>query len=228
MEFLLQEATVLIIADDPEFTREVIARWQMERTVPLFTTMSSDLWSEAGNAASDMVVLGPRLESSVVARLLDSFSQPVICVNEHAQYLQSLREKSPRTLTVQQREGWLDTLVMLATEILRRVEAVHRAQLAEEICEKSQREAVLGRYMLEMRHSLNNALTSVLGNSELLLLEPGTLSSDVRDQIDTIRNMAVRMHEIIQRFSSLDSEMKIAMKNGQQTVSGETRVAASS
>jgi len=224
----LQEATVLIIADDPEFTREVIARWQMERTVPLFTTMSSDLWSEAGNAASDMVVLGPRLESSVVARLLDSFSQPVICVNEHAQYLQSLREKSPRTLTVQQREGWLDTLVMLATEILRRVEAVHRAQLAEEICEKSQREAVLGRYMLEMRHSLNNALTSVLGNSELLLLEPGTLSSDVRDQIDTIRNMAVRMHEIIQRFSSLDSEMKIAMKNGQQTVSGETRVAASS
>jgi signal transduction histidine kinase len=200
----------------------------MERTVPLFTTMSSDLWSEAGNAASDMVVLGPRLESSVVARLLDSFSQPVICVNEHAQYLQSLREKSPRTLTVQQREGWLDTLVMLATEILRRVEAVHRAQLAEEICEKSQREAVLGRYMLEMRHSLNNALTSVLGNSELLLLEPGTLSSDVRDQIDTIRNMAVRMHEIIQRFSSLDSEMKIAMKNGQQTVSGETRVAASS
>jgi len=224
----LQEATVLIIADDPEFTREVIARWQMERTVPLFTTMSSDLWSEAGNAASDMVVLGPRLESSVVARLLDSFSQPVICVNEHAQYLQSLREKSPRTLTVQQREGWLDTLVMLATEILRRVEAVHRAQLAEEICEKSQREAVLGRYMLEMRHSLNNALTSVLGNSELLLLEPGTLSSDVRDQIDTIRNMAVRMHEIIQRFSSLDSEMKIAMKNGQQTVSGETRVAAAS
>jgi signal transduction histidine kinase len=66
--------------------------------------------------------------------------------------------------------------------------------------------------MLDMRHSLNNALTSVLGNSELLLLEPGTLSSDVRDQIDTIHTMALRMHEILQRFSSLEAEMNFAAK----------------
>ena len=64
--------------------------------------------------------------------------------------------------------------------------------------------------MLEMRHSLNNALTSVLGNSELLLLEPGAFSAPVREQIEIIRNMSLRMHEIIQRFSSLEMEMKVA------------------
>ena len=67
--------------------------------------------------------------------------------------------------------------------------------------------ATLGQYVIEMRHSLNNALTSVLGNSELLLLEPGAFSAGVRSQIDTIRNMALRMHEVLQRFSSLEKEL---------------------
>jgi signal transduction histidine kinase len=64
--------------------------------------------------------------------------------------------------------------------------------------------------MLEMRHAMNNALTSVLGHTELLLLEPGSLSAEVRDQIDTVHSMAIRMHEIMQRFSSIDTEMQCA------------------
>jgi signal transduction histidine kinase len=61
--------------------------------------------------------------------------------------------------------------------------------------------------MLEMRHSLNNALTSVLGNSELLLLEPGDLPPTMISQLGTIRNMALRIHETVQRFSSLEKEL---------------------
>ncbi len=70
-----------------------------------------------------------------------------------------------------------------------------------------EREAALGRYMLEMRHGLNNALTSVLGNSELLLLEPGDLPPTMISQLGTIRNMALRIHETVQRFSSLEKEL---------------------
>jgi signal transduction histidine kinase len=73
--------------------------------------------------------------------------------------------------------------------------------------------------MLEMRHSLNNALTSVLGNSELLLLDPGQLSAAARSQIETIRNMSLRMHEVMQRFSSLEKELKVV----ERQVAGETR-----
>ena len=40
-----------------------------------------------------------------------------------------------------------------------------------------------------------------------MLLEPGAFSAGVRSQIDTIRNMALRMHEILQRFSSLEKEL---------------------
>ena len=66
--------------------------------------------------------------------------------------------------------------------------------------------------MIEMRHSCNNALTSILGNSELLLMEPGAFSAEVREQLETIHSMSLRMHEILQRFSSIESQMQVAEK----------------
>ena len=73
-----------------------------------------------------------------------------------------------------------------------------------------EREAALGRYMLEVRHSFNNALTSVLGNSELLLLEPGALPAQTRDQVETIHTMSLRLCEVMQRFSRLENEMRFS------------------
>jgi len=70
-----------------------------------------------------------------------------------------------------------------------------------------EREASLGRYMLEVRHNLNNALTSVLGNSDLILLDADQLPASLRSQVETIRNMGMRMNEILHRFSSLQKEM---------------------
>jgi len=225
----LYEPTVLIIADDPEFSRAVIARWQTERTVPTFTALGTDVWTRKTNAACDLVVLGPGIGlKNGTLSLVESTPWPAIYVDDDSRSLANAREKAPRLMVLRLHEGWLDTLVLLGAEALRRMEALRRAQTAEEASAKSHREAVLGRYMLEMRHSLNNALTSVLGNSELLLLEPGALSSGVREQLDTIRNMAVRMHEILQRFSSLDSEMKIAETQSQRAPDENARIAAAS
>ena len=93
---------------------------------------------------------------------------------------------------------------------LRRIETVRLARQAERIAAKNEKHATLGRYMLEMKHSVNNALTSMLGNAELLLLEPGELSSQSLAQIKTIHSMALRINEVMQRFSSLASEMQEA------------------
>ncbi len=91
-----------------------------------------------------------------------------------------------------------------------------------------ERQATLGRYMLDVRHTLNNALTSVLGNSELLLLEPGSLSVASRSQIETIRNMAVRMHEILQRFSSIEKEFNAVEQQAENEARTRVRAAAAS
>ena len=140
-------------------------------------------------------------------RSLEAAGQPAILVCGTSEITLAVRRESPRAPAVTRHDGWPDFVVLLAVETLRRVDAVHRADRAEQVSALLQRHATLGQYMIEMRHSLNNALTSVLGNSELLLLEPGAFSAGVRSQIDTMRNMSMRMHEILQRFSSLEKEL---------------------
>jgi len=118
-------------------------------------------------------------------------------------------------LVVPRHDGWIGTLILLAGEAIRRIEALNRAQRAERLAIESQGNAILGRYMLDMRPSVNNALTSVLGNADLLLLEPGLVFAGCRDQIQTIHTMALRLNEIMQRFSSLATEMRAGEKDSQ-------------
>jgi len=98
------------------------------------------------------------------------------------------------------REDWAQTLLLVAGESLRRAKALQIARQAERNAAKNENHATLGRYMLEMKHSVNNALTSMLGNAELLLLEPGQLSTQSLAQIKTMHSMALRINEVMQRF----------------------------
>ncbi len=203
--------TVLIIADQPNFSRDLIGRWQSERQVPAFTVVSSSVWqSNSGDFDLAVVASMPLPKLLPMLAQLEAKGAPVLCVVEDSASANSLRERHGRALVLRQSEGWLDMVLLLASEILRRVEITARVRRAEEKLALAERHATLGRYMLEMRHNLNNALTSVLGHSELLLLQPGELTAEVRDQIEVIRSMALRMHEVLQRFSSLDAEMQFA------------------
>jgi signal transduction histidine kinase len=134
-----------------------------------------------------------------------------------------LQARHPHLLIVSKRDGWAETLILVSIEALRRVEASNRAQRAERYSQACRRYAILGRYMLEMRPSVNNALTSVLGNADLLLLEPGQNSGESREQIRAIQAMALRLNEIMQRFSSLANEMRSDEKESQ----AETETTAS-
>jgi signal transduction histidine kinase len=224
----VDQPSVLIVSDDAEFSRAVAARWQTERSLPAFTLMSGDLCHGFDPAAFEMAVVGA-VRSSVLSSVLLTLNpavKPVLFVSDNAQAGQAVRNEQPRALVLPRHEGWLDALVLIATEVLRRNQAILRAKKAEQANAALQGQATLARYMLEMRHTLNNALTSVLGNSELMLLEPGSLSAAARSQIDTIRNMALRMHEILQRFSSLENELRFVEKQVEKEENGRSQAAA--
>jgi len=223
----VETPTVLIISDEADFSRSVTARWQMERTVPAFTLLSGDLWPRFAADVFDVAIVGdlPRKLLSVVLEPLHSTGQPVFCVCRDAATAQLVRERWPRIAILRPSEHWLETLVLSANEAVHRSRAEHRARAAELSCATLDRQATLGRYMVEMRHNLNNALTSVLGNSDLLLLEPGSLTAQTRAQIETIRNMALRIHEIMQRFSSLEKEMHVVAQQVERD-SGKSYAAA--
>ncbi len=203
--------TVLIISDEAEFSRRITARWQMERTVPTFTLLSGELWPRFAADVFDVAIIGELRRDllSVVLEPLHSTGQPIFCVCRETTTAQVVRDRWPRVSMLRPSEHWLETLVLAAAEAVHRSRAEARARAAEQSCAALERHATLGRYMLEMRHNMNNALTSVLGNSDLLLLEPGSLSAHTRAQIETMRNMTLRIHEIMQRFSSLENEMNV-------------------
>ena len=217
----MNQETVLIISDDGEFPRQVMTRWQAERTVPAFTLLSGELWNGAQAAAFHLAVVGPlfKKHTATVLDKLEAAGAPAVFVSPDGKAIRTVRANCPRVVALQQHDGWLDAAVLISSEILRRVEATARAQRAEHAAGVRERDAILGRYMLEMRHTFNNALTSVLGNSELLLLEPGALSAQARDQVDTIHTMALRLREVVQRFSSLENELRLCQAESH----GETR-----
>lgn len=214
----METPTVLIISDDADFSRRVMARWQMERHVPTFTLLSGELWPRFAVDSFDVAVVGElrRELLSVVLEPLHSTGQPIYCVSQDAATAQLVRERWPRITILRTSEHWVETLVLAASEALHRSRSEARARAAEFNCATLERQATLGRYMLEMRHSLNNALTSVLGNSDLLLLEPGSHTAQTRAQIETIRNMALRINEIMQRFSSLEKEMNVVAQEAKR------------
>ena len=223
----METPTVLIISDEVDFARRITARWQMERSIPTFTLLSGELWPRFAVDSFDVAIVGQLRRDllSVVLELLHSTGQPVFCVSHDLATAQLIHDRWPRVAILRPSEYWLETLVLAAAEAVHRSRAEIRARAAEAACSSLERQATLARYMLEMRHNVNNALTSVLGNSDLLLLEPGSLSAQTRAQIETIRNMALRIHEVMQRFSSLEKEMNVVAQQAVQD-SGKSFAAA--
>jgi signal transduction histidine kinase len=224
----LDQSTVLIISDDADFSRVVMDRWQSERNPPAFTLMSADICRDLDADGFDMAVVGAVRSDDLasVFKALDEAGNPVLFAGNEKQSAQKARQMKPGVSVLQQQEGWLDALVLVCSECLRHKQTLARAHRAEAAVKSLERQAALGRYTLDVRHTLNNALTSVLGNSELLLLEPGSLSVASRSQIETIRNMAVRIHEILQRFSSIEKELNAVEQQAENEARSRVRVTA--
>ena len=203
---------VLILTDETDFARLLTNCWQAERQPPAITVLASDLWNQQKETPHDLVVVGPLRDTKVsdVLASLDPAHAVILCAPADSRELGQLRSRYPRLVHVPLREDWAQTLLLVAGESLRRTEALRLARHNENKAAQSEHYATLGRYMIDMKHGVNNALTSMLGNAELLLLEPGQLSQQSLSQIKTIHSMALRIHEVMQRFSSLASEMREA------------------
>jgi signal transduction histidine kinase len=227
--------TVLIHSFDPAFARELSARWPHDAVAPEFTVLEGDLFRDLIGSEYDLAVAEASTAEAhfELKQALLSATQPAILVCKAAanSTRQRSAEKTAHSLRCNEsavielcreesnREGesWAAVAGLVGREILRRLRAEARARQAEAEFAAAQAEATLGRFMIEMRHNMNNALTSVLGNAELLTLEPG-LPANAIAQADTVRNMALRMHEIFQRFSSIEKELTVVARESDKKV----------
>lgn len=208
----MRSASVLILTDEADFAHLLTACWQSERQAPGITVLGSDLWKDHESVPHDLIVVGPLRDGKLsdILRTLEPATAVILCAPAESRELGQLRSRYPRLVHVPLREDWTQTLLLVAGESLRRTEALRLARQAESKAARNEQYATLGRYMTDMKHSVSNALTSMIGNAELLLLEPGQLSKQSLQQIKTIHSMAMRINEIMLRFSSLSNEMQEA------------------
>jgi len=199
--------TVVIISDEVEFSRAATSCWQTEGDSPSFLLTKSASCGQLAGETFHLAIAGGLQSQSLAVTLefLKRFGKPVI----HVSRLNGHSPKASNLFSLPEVAEWPELMVQLATQILERERAAATLAKLAEATAQTEHQASLGRYMLEMRHNLNNALTSVLGNSELILLDAGPLSPSLRLQVETIHNMGMRMNEIMQRFSSLQKEMEL-------------------
>jgi signal transduction histidine kinase len=199
--------TVVIISDEVEFSRAATSCWQTEWDSPSFLLTKSASCGQLAGETFHLAIAGGLQSQSLAATLefLKRSGKPVI----HVSRLNGHSPKASNLFSLPEVAEWPELMVQLATQILERERASATLAKLAEATARTEHQASLGRYMLEMRHNLNNALTSVLGNSELILLDAAPLSPSLRLQVETIHNMGMRMNEIMQRFSSLQKEMEL-------------------
>ena len=224
----MNRPTVLILASDPAFSREITANWPQDHAPhsngPEFIVLDEGFSRDLKGSNYDLAIADASSDdkndekseetrkclNKALKQSLAAAGKPAIVIdsdpaldfyNNHGTVLELRREPGL----------WPSIAGLVGREILRRRQAESWAREAEKSCAAAQAEATLGRYMVEMRTNVNNALTTVLGNAELLVLEPG-LPATVLAQSDTIRNMALRLHEVFQRFSSIEKELSVAAR----------------
>jgi len=222
----LSRPTVLILSINASFARELVAHWPADSQSPEFTVLDNGLCRSLDGSCYDLAIAdaSSRESASMLKPALAATSKPAILIlgdRLHADSASPLSQSDGTIIELHRsgslsesssdRQIWASIAGLVGREILCRSFAEARQRDAESACATLKAEATLGRYIVEMRNSVNNALTSILGNAELLALDPG-LPANVLEQADTIRNMALRLNEIFQRFSSIEKELSVAAR----------------
>jgi hypothetical protein len=212
----MNSSPVLVVSDDVEFIREFVSRWEMEQDAPPITVVSTEMWKQASLIGYALIVVGFLRQNSPAIPAPTFQCDATVCGVGDPVKLSSIRNAHPDWLTIVEQAGWPDTLLAFAKEILRRVTAEKQARDAENACVAQQRLATLGQSLLTARPGMVNALTSLLGNADLLLLADEPLSVGGLEQIRTMHKMALRLNEILQRLSSLANEMELSDSESQR------------
>jgi signal transduction histidine kinase len=229
---------VLIVAHSHAFAQALIDRWQRSATSPSFSVLSAGEQSQNGSPHKPchlVIVEGAALHLyRTMLQRLDIVGTPLICAlplspaknDRHngraaepvvlSPSAETLKKDHPRmiTLDLADRDSGLDIVITVATEVLKRLDAVLRARKADAENNGQSAQSALGKYVADSMHGFNNALTAVLGNAELLMLDVTTFSPQIQEEIEAIHSNALRLHEMMQRFSSLEAEIEAGRKPG--------------
>lgn len=201
---------VLIVSDDSEFVRTLAGRWRREKDFPIITAVSRSASRQGNSSGYEIMVVGPLHECIALPAGPAVDPDSVVCAVGDEQSLKVVRAAHSDWLLLPEFPGWPKILFSLVGEVLRRTAAETRAREAEMSNLSQKRYGTLGKSLLEARPGMVDALTSLLGNADLILLSDEPLPDHCRENVRTIHTMALRLNEIVQRLSSVENEMELS------------------
>jgi hypothetical protein len=182
----------------------------MEKDPPAVTAVSSAVSGQASSSGYEMIVLGPLRGRTELPAGPALHPDSVVCAVGDEESLKVVRAVHPAWLLLPECPGWSKILFSLAGEVSRRRAAETRVREMEITNLMQKRFGILGKSLLEARPGMVNALTSLLGNADLILLSEEPLPDHCRENVRTIHKMALRLNEIVQRLSSIENEMELS------------------
>ena len=217
-ESRVSESKIVVVSSDRMFADRIVARCGENRLSAVAAL--SEAWLSSGTAQSPLVIVAEQHPIACDALLTRCEALRVSTIAVLGSETQSQRASVVAStfsraivLVAGQDEGWLYLLTAIAREVLARVQADHRAKCAETAKVSGAADIALGRYVMDSMHSFNNALTAVVGNAELLMLDSADLATNRQEQIEAVHSNALRLHEMMQRFASLQAEMQVGRKD---------------
>jgi PAS domain S-box-containing protein len=83
-----------------------------------------------------------------------------------------------------------------------------------ELLVKAERLAAIGQVGIAMRHEINNPLTTIIGNAELLLDRFADKDGDLQKRLELVLNNALRISEIVKRLQDIKKERTVDYRKG--------------
>jgi signal transduction histidine kinase len=199
---------VLVVSGDPEFNAALLRSWQVAGSVPECEVVEPDApceWPVSCVAVLDGAKLHSRLPADIpmVIMVIDGELVPVIV------------EADRRIVQLRRDTGWAEIAAALALECVLRERALHRGDELEERLLRTERFSALGKFVAEHQHDMANALTGLMGHAELLMTERD-ISQEFRHKVGTIHTMSMRIHDVLQKLSSLDRDLRVAERQAMQ------------
>lgn len=195
---------VLVVSEDPGFADALLQSLQAAGSVPEFEVIRPETSGElpvSCVAVLDGVQWLSRLSSEVSLIVAVSSSEPMPRCTCTAR----------RVVHLQRSTGWAEIAAALASENVLLTGALQQVEEMKSRMRGLERFSALGRFFAGEQHGLANALTSVMGHTELLLTEAG-ISDDVRHKMGTVHAMSLRIYDALQRLSALDRKLQMAAR----------------
>lgn len=199
---------LLVVSEDTSFADALLQSWQQTGSVPEFEVVKPSVaceWPVCCVAVLDGVEL--------VSRLAGGTLLAIAVTSDEA--MPEVAGAARQVVHVQKSAGWAEVAAALAAESILRIQATQQVEeMKSQLC-GLERFSTLGRFFAGEQHDLANALTSVMGHTELLLTQGG-ISDDVRKKMGTVHAMSLRIHDVLQRLSALDRELQLAARHAAQ------------